>query len=378
MKRHWMKALALLLTLTLTVITIALAEENVATGDADDELIEVVEIDPEVVESTETEPVAEEVEEIALDDLMDLPAEEEPAAGETSTDTEWDGVQTWWFIAGDEAVAVLEAREGEEIQLPDDPAAPEGMAFDGWYYEDETPVLADADGDGAIDAVIAHPDPLVPEVNVLARFVEAEEPTTEEPTEEPAVEEPAEEPTDEEPAEEPVTEEPTEEPAAEEPAAEEPVAEEPAEEPVTEEPAEEPAAEEPAEEPAAEEPTEEPAAEEPAAEEPVQEPSVEEASEPAQQPSVEEEASEAAPALPTATALTYTGEAQALVTGEGWLYSLDGEAYSAELPAAVNAGEYTVYFIPADAIDAQPQALTVTVAKADVVFTPPVAVTGEE
>lgn len=322
MKRHWMKALALLLALTLTVITMALAEENVATGDADDELIEVV-------ESTETEPVAEEVEELALDDLMDLPAEEEPAAGETSTDTDWNGIQTWWFIAGDEAVAVLEAREGEEIQLPDDPAAPEGMAFDGWYYEDETPVLADADGDGAIDAVIAHPDPLVPEVNVLARFVEAEEPAAEEPTEEPAVEEPV--------------------------------------------------AEEPAEEPTDEEPTEEPAVEEPAADEPAQEPSIEEeASEPAQQPSVEEEASEAAPALPTANALTYTGEAQALVTGEGWLYSLDGEAYSAELPAAVNAGEYTVYFIPADAIDAQPQALTVTVAKADVVFTPPVAVTGEE
>lgn len=322
MKRHWMKALALLLALTLTVITMALAEENVATGDADDELIEVV-------ESTETEPVAEEVEELALDDLMDLPAEEEPAAGETSTDTDWNGIQTWWFIAGDEAVAVLEAREGEEIQLPDDPAAPEGMAFDGWYYEDETPVLADADGDGAIDAVIAHPDPLVPEVNVLARFVEAEEPAAEEPTEEPAVEEPV--------------------------------------------------AEEPAEEPTDEEPTEEPAVEEPAADEPAQEPSIEEeASEPAQQPSVEEEASEAASALPTANALTYTGEAQALVTGEGWLYSLDGEAYSAELPAAVNAGEYTVYFIPADAIDAQPQTLTVTVAKADVVFTPPVAVTGEE
>ena len=239
---------------------------------------------------------------------------------------------------------MLEAREGEEIQLPDDPAAPEGMGFDGWYYEDETPVLADADGDGEIDAVIAHPDPLVPEVNVLARFVEAEEPAAEEPTEETAVEEPAEEPTDEEPAEEPVTEEP----------------------------AEEPAAEEPAEEPTVEEPTEEPAAEEPA-----QEPSIEEeASEPAQQPSVEEEASEAASALPTANALTYTGEAQALVTGEGWLYSLDGETYSAEAPTAVDAGEYAVYFKAAE--EAEAEMLTVTIAKADVVFTPPVAVTGEE
>ena len=362
MKRHWMKALALLLALTLTVITIALAEENVATGDADGEPIEVVEIDPEVVESTETEPVAEEVEELALDDLMDLPAEEEPAAGETSTDTEWDGVQTWWFIAGDEAVAVLEAREGEEIQLPDDPAAPEGMAFDGWYYEDETPVLADADGDGAIDAVIAHPDPLVPEVNVLARFVEAEEPAAEEPTEEPAVEEP----TEEEPAQEPSplgeggTEQSdvTEEVASPDDANNEDEGE--------------------GETTSSVSPDGEPASPKGEAFEETEEPSVEEASEPAQQPSVEEEASEAAPTLPTANALTYTGEAQALVTGEGWLYSLDGEAYSAELPAAVNAGEYTVYFIPADAIDAQPQTLTVTVAKADVVFTPPVAVTGEE
>ena len=338
MKRHWMKALALLLALTLTVITIALAEENVATGDADGEPIEVVEIDPEIVESTETEPVAEEVEELALDDLMDLPAEEESASEDATQDTDWNGIQTWWFIAGDEAVAVLEAREGEEIQLPDDPAAPEGMAFDGWYYEDETPVLADADGDGEIDAVIAHPDPLVPEVNVLARFVEAEEPT-----EEPAVEEPAEEPA-QEPS--PLGEGGTEQSDV-------------TEEVVSPDDVN----------------TENVTDEVPSSDDANNE-DEEEASEPAQQPSVEEEASEAAPALPTANALTYTGEAQALVTGEGWLYSLDGETYGEAIPTAIDAGEYTVYFKAAE--DAQPQTLTVTVAKADVVFTPPVAVTGEE
>ena len=33
-----------------------------------------------------------------------------------------------------------------------------------------------------------------------------------------------------------------------------------------------------------------------------------------------------------------------------------------------------MYFIPADGIDIQPQALTVTIAKVDVVFIPPVTV----
>ena len=77
-------------------------------------------------------------------------------------------------------------------------------------------------------------------------------------------------------------------------------------------------------------------------------------------------------AQPVANALTYTGDAQPLVSVEGtWLYSLDGETYSAAVPTAVNAGEYTVYFKAAEADE--PQVLTVTVAKADAVFTPPVA-----
>ena len=79
---------------------------------------------------------------------------------------------------------------------------------------------------------------------------------------------------------------------------------------------------------------------------------------------------------PVANALTYTGEAQALVSGEGWLYSLDGESYAAEIPVAVDAGEYTVYFKTAD--DAEPQTVTVTVAKAEVSFVPPVAATEAE
>ena len=62
---------------------------------------------------------------------------------------------------------------------------------------------------------------------------------------------------------------------------------------------------------------------------------------------------------------------------EQYGYSLDGEAYSAETPTAVNAGEYTVYFKAAEADE--PQSITITVAKADAVFTPPVAaVSGNE
>ena len=128
----------------------------------------------------------------------------------------------------------------------------------------------------------------------------------------------------------------------------------------------------PTEEPTEEDPTEEePTEEEPTEEEPTEEEPTEE--EPTEEASLDAESDN----LPTANELTYTGEAQALVSGEGWLYALDGENYSAEPPTAINAGEYIVYYLPADAIDAEPQTLTVTIAKADVVFSAPVAATWE-
>ena len=107
--------------------------------------------------------------------------------------------------------------------------------------------------------------------------------------------------------------------------------------------------------------------------------------------------------------LVYTGEPQALVIGptDGTvLYSLDGENYSPKIPTGVNAGEYTVFYKmtapaepaqeatedageEADEAAAEEEAqeavedaetetvaiLTATIAKADVVFTPPVAIT---
>ena len=97
-----------------------------------------------------------------------------------------------------------------------------------------------------------------------------------------------------------------------------------------------------------------------------------------EQPTDEQPAEEQpADGAPVANALVYTGEAQALVSaGEGWLFSVDGEAFTADIPTAVDAGDYTVFFKAAD--DAEAQALTVTVAKADVVLVPPEAMTGEE
>jgi hypothetical protein len=70
--------------------------------------------------------------------------------------------------------------------------------------------------------------------------------------------------------------------------------------------------------------------------------------------------------------LIYTGEPQELIlpqTGD-WTYSLDGEQYTSELPTAVNAGEYTVYMKEGEK---EVLVITVTIAKADVIFTPPVA-----
>ena len=70
--------------------------------------------------------------------------------------------------------------------------------------------------------------------------------------------------------------------------------------------------------------------------------------------------------------LVYTGEPQELILPQpgSWTYSLDGETYTSELPTAVNAGEYTVYMKEGEK---EVLVITVTIAKADVIFTPPVA-----
>ena len=82
-------------------------------------------------------------------------------AAEDGAEADPDAVVTYCFIAEDTLLSEQAAREGEEIVRPDDPVAPEGFAFEGWYLEDGAPLFTDADGDGGIDPVIAHPDPFI-------------------------------------------------------------------------------------------------------------------------------------------------------------------------------------------------------------------------
>ena len=362
MKHRFYKAVALLMALAM-LSGLALSEEvpeeyGMEVDFGSEEENAGFEIDEEVIF---TEPVDE------MPDEVDLAL--------TLEDIDLRADATYRFVVDGEEYAIQVARAGDEILRPEDPEAPKGKVFAGWTLVDGTPLFVDADEDGEIDPVIVRDEEMGTDVYVWAEFADPAE--AEEPAEVPAEEQPADEKSTEEPAEEePAEEEPAEEELAEEePAEEEPAEEEPAEEePAEEESAEEEAAAEPAEEePAEQEPAEEePAAEESAVEsieEPAEEQPVEE---PAEEPVAEEPAEEETIVEPTANELTYTGEAQALVYGEGaWLYSLDGETYGEEIPTAVNAGEYTVYFKATEADE--PQSITVTVAKADAEFTPPVA-----
>ena len=381
MKRKVMKAVALLMALAL-LTGLALAEQPLeGLG---------LELDSEALDTgAEALPEAEAVEETAVElgDVALIVEETDPASE-----------ATYRFVVDGLEYASQTARAGEEIALPADPEAPAGMAFAGWTLVDGTPVFVDGDGDGEIDPVIVGKHELGTEVYVWAEFAETE------PAEEPVVEEAL---ADEESlvAEEPVAEE---EALVEEEA---PVDEEPAkdEDADLQKPSpmgkvDQPEAgtdEVPGDMPGASEITEtEPESIDevdieagPAAEE-TSSVTADAATQGASQPDLaensplesfpgaavspkgealetEEPSVEAAPALPTANALTYTGEAQALVSGEGWLYSLDGESYGPEIPTAVDAGEYAVYFKAAG--DAEAQALTVVIAKADVVFIAPVA-----
>ena len=78
--------------------------------------------------------------------------------------------------------------------------------------------------------------------------------------------------------------------------------------------------------------------------------------------------------VPVANALTYNREAQALVTAgsssDGEIqYSLDGATYSSDIPAATNAGDYTVYYkVIGDENhnDSEPATVTVTISPANI------------
>jgi|GEM_PF-5402448 len=91
---------------------------------------------------------------------------------------------------------------------------------------------------------------------------------------------------------------------------------------------------------------------------------------------------EVALTAPSANTLTYNGDAQTLVAagsanGGTLQYSIDGESFTADVPSATNAGEYTVYYrVVGDAnhLDVAAQTVNVTISQAEVALTAPSAI----
>ena len=214
MKQTMKRALALLMALLLAIPTLAFSEESQQlevvpadggngqqeAGDAsqpdgfafseESRQLELVLVDDgngglqEV--GNASQPDDAEVE-IPLEAPEDAPQTDAPQTGAPAVDL--NAEVTYCFIVDDQEYASQTAREGDVILPPDAPEAPEGMAFDGWFLEDGTPLFCDADGDGRIDEVIAHPDGFTTLVNVDAAFVKAEQGETTAPV--PADAEPA-------------------------------------------------------------------------------------------------------------------------------------------------------------------------------------------
>ncbi len=176
MKHTIKRAMALVFALLLALPTFAFAEETqqpevVLSGGVSD-------VQGDDVEATLPDGEGDLLpgdgdEEIPLEALLDAPQPDAPDDGPAAVDP--DAGVTYCFIVNDVEYASQTAREGDVIRRPEDPVAQEGMVFDGWVLEDGTPLFCDADGDGEIDEVIAHPDGLTTLVNVEAVFVMATE-----------------------------------------------------------------------------------------------------------------------------------------------------------------------------------------------------------
>ena len=349
MKRSLNFVLALLVVAALAFAMFAVAETPAAP-----EPIEEIEMDDTDIEAGGDGETGMGEVSLALGDLVS----EGPGAPATVV---------YRFIVDEAEYRVQQVREGEAVLRPEDPAAPEGMAFAAWVLADGTPLFVDADGDGEADPVIARAD-AQGEVKVWASFAPAgEQPSEEQPTDE--------QPTDGVREPSPVGEGGAAAPEEVVPQVETTIdGEGEGETTSSDSPDGEPASPKGEAESA---PEEQPANEQTTDEQPTDEKPTDE--QPADEQPSDEQPTDEQPAngAPVANALVYTGEAQALVSaGEGWLFSVDGEAFTADIPAAVDAGDYTVFFKAAE--DAEAQALTVTVAKADVILVPPEAMTGEE
>ena len=166
MKRSLNLALALLVIVALAFAMFAVAETPVAP-----EPIEEIEMDDTDIEAGGDGETGMGEVSLALGDLVS----EGPEAPATVV---------YRFIVDEAEYRVQQVREGEAVLRPEDPAAPEGMAFAAWVLADGTPLFVDADGDGEADPVIARAD-AQGEVKVWASFAPAgEQPSEEQPTDE--------------------------------------------------------------------------------------------------------------------------------------------------------------------------------------------------
>lgn len=325
-----MKKLAILLALVLAFayVTGAIAEDIpteeediIAEVQVEDEIISASQIEDEIISASQIEDEIQSVEETLDGEEQDEQAEQKAAAE-----------YTFIFVVGEEVVFTQTVAIDEALIPPEAPQAPEGKVFAGWYIgemrlSEELPeILNEAmAADGSTD-----------EVCVTAIFADekAEEDTAEEVS------------TEEEPAEEKAVEDTAEVVSTEE-------------EPTEEEPALVGSVKGPSEQDVVEQ---------------------EETDETGQIEQTESFEELEAPILPVALDLSYTGEMQALVSGpdDGTvIYSLDGETFSTEIPTAINAGEYTVYYKFSTEGDEETAeaivSLAVTIAKADVILIPPTA-----
>ena len=153
MKHTIKRMLAILIALLLAMPTVSFAEMPLDVPVVDnafieDEALSALEIDP-AMDGAGVLPLLDPSE--ALNGDLTLADALQPEAGPAVT---------YRFIVDNAPVAAQEAWEGDAIQRPADPEAPEGYAFEGWFLKDGTRLFADVDGAYRVRNVMIWGEPL--------------------------------------------------------------------------------------------------------------------------------------------------------------------------------------------------------------------------
>ena len=177
MKRFMKRVTAIVMTILLALPTgfgfseeqgMSLSDAIVTSSDAVYTSDDMITADAAINADVGSDSEEEEITSGAVDpvvgeaDDVELGGEEDPALEETA-------VTTYWFLVNDELYDEQTVGDGEALIQPEDPTAPEGSAFIGWFLEDGTQLFIK-------DEEISHTDPECPFVNVVARFEDVAEP----------------------------------------------------------------------------------------------------------------------------------------------------------------------------------------------------------